>query len=143
MIVSARKPASFWREKRDTVVILVRGFPKMLSCQNKSRTRLQVWDFSISKKALLPEIRITEQPIQLTLGKINRPGYKFSKCFRKNGQSNLVLVLVLVGESKGPLFYWRSCTKVDTLSSAAVFAFFLLALGSVGTTLTLWVASPL
>ena len=35
--LSARKPASFWREKRDTVVILVRGFAKMLSCQNKSR----------------------------------------------------------------------------------------------------------
>ena len=34
--VSARKPASFWREKRGTVVILVRGFAKMSSCQNKS-----------------------------------------------------------------------------------------------------------
>ena len=28
---SAGKPASFWREKRDTVVILVRGFAKMMS----------------------------------------------------------------------------------------------------------------
>ena len=37
--VSARKPALFWREKRDTVVILVRGFAKMSSCQNKSTTR--------------------------------------------------------------------------------------------------------
>jgi len=37
--LSARKPTSFWREKRDTVVILVRGFAKMLSRQNKSRTR--------------------------------------------------------------------------------------------------------
>ena len=37
--VRARKPASFWREKRDTVVILVRGFAKMLSCQNNSTTR--------------------------------------------------------------------------------------------------------
>mgnify|MGYP000677641609 CR=1 FL=1 len=35
--LSARKPMSFWREKRDTaVVILVRGFAKMLSSQNKS-----------------------------------------------------------------------------------------------------------
>ena len=25
-ILSARKPTSFWREKRDTIVILVRGF---------------------------------------------------------------------------------------------------------------------
>ena len=29
--VSARKPASFWREKRDAAVILVRGFAKMSS----------------------------------------------------------------------------------------------------------------
>jgi len=35
--VSARKPASFWREKLDTVVTLVRGLAKMLWCQNKSR----------------------------------------------------------------------------------------------------------
>ena len=35
----ARKPASFWREKRVTVVILVRGFAKMSTCQNKSTTR--------------------------------------------------------------------------------------------------------
>ena len=49
--LSARKPASFWREKRHTVVILLRGFAKMFSCQNKSRTRKQFWHFSISKKA--------------------------------------------------------------------------------------------
>ena len=35
----ARKPASFWREKRDAVVILLRGFAKIMSRQNKSRTR--------------------------------------------------------------------------------------------------------
>ena len=40
-IVSASKPASFWREKRDTGVILVQGFAKMLSCHNKSTTRKQ------------------------------------------------------------------------------------------------------
>ena len=37
--VSARKPASFWREIRDTVVILVRVFAKMSSCQKKLTTR--------------------------------------------------------------------------------------------------------
>ena len=31
--MSARKPASFWREKRDAAVILVRGFAKMSSNQ--------------------------------------------------------------------------------------------------------------
>ena len=72
--LSARKPASFWREKRDTVVILVRGFAKMLSCQNKARRRKRFWHFLISKKAQLPTIRITEQPILLTKSKINRPG---------------------------------------------------------------------
>ena len=80
--VSARKPASFWREKRDTGVILVRGFAKMLSCQNKSTTRKQFWHFSISKKAQLPAVRITEQPTLLTKSKINRPGYKSLKYFR-------------------------------------------------------------
>ena len=60
--MSARKPASFWREKRDIVVILAQGFAKMLSCQNKSRTRLQ--------------------PFLPTKSKINRPGYKFPKYFR-------------------------------------------------------------
>ena len=34
-----------------TVVTLLRGFAKMLSCQIKSRTRQQLWHFSISKKA--------------------------------------------------------------------------------------------
>ena len=48
------------REKRDTVVTLVRGFAKILS-QNKSRTRQQFWHFSISRKAQLPAIRITKQ----------------------------------------------------------------------------------
>ena len=47
--MSAHKPASFWREKHDTVVIL-QGFPKMLWCQNKSRTQLQVWRFQSAKR---------------------------------------------------------------------------------------------
>lgn len=77
--MSARKPApSFWRENRDTVVILVRGFAKMLWCQNESRARLQ---FSICKMAHLPGI--TEQPILQTKSMIRRPGYKFSKYFRQ------------------------------------------------------------
>ena len=97
--LSARKPASFWREKRDAVVILVRDFAKMLSCLNNSRTRQQFWHFSIRKKAQLPAIRITAQSILLTKSTINHPGYKFLSIFAKNGQSNLVLVLVL--ETKG------------------------------------------
>ena len=47
-------------------------------------------------------MEITEQPVLLAKSKINRPGYKFSKNFYKNGQSNLILVLVLILESKGP-----------------------------------------
>ena len=47
-------------------------------------------------------IRITEQPILLTKRKINCLG---SKYLPKNGQSNLVLVLVL--ESKGPYYSSR------------------------------------
>ena len=48
----------------------------MLSCRNKSRTRKQFWYFSVSKKAQLPEIRITEKPILRTVSTINRLGYK-------------------------------------------------------------------
>ena len=80
--LSARKPASFWREKRVTVVILVRGFAKMSSCQNKSTTRQQFWHFSISKKAQVTAIRITEKPILLTKSKINLTAYKSSLYFR-------------------------------------------------------------
>ena len=38
--------------------------------------------FFDSKKAQLPAIIITEEPILLTKSKINRPAYKFSKYFR-------------------------------------------------------------
>ena len=40
--VSARKPASFWQEKHDTVVILVLGFS---SCQNKVKNMKAVLAF--------------------------------------------------------------------------------------------------
>ena len=72
--LSACKPASFCRERRDKVVILVRGFAKMLSCPNKSRPLEQFWHFSIREKAHLHAIRITEQPMLLTKRKINGPG---------------------------------------------------------------------
>ena len=49
--MSAHKPVSFWREKHDTIIILLQGFPKTLWCQNKSRTQLQLLHFSIRKKA--------------------------------------------------------------------------------------------
>ena len=53
-----------------------------MSCQNKSRKRSQFWHFSISRKAQLPAIRITEQPMLLTKSKTNHPRYKFFKYFR-------------------------------------------------------------
>mgnify|MGYP000721873431 CR=1 FL=1 len=40
----------------------------------------------------------------LTKSKINRPDHKFLSIFAKNGQSNLVLVLVLHLESKDPYY---------------------------------------
>ena len=40
-----------------------------------------VWHFLVSKKAQLPAIRITEQPILLTKSLINLPGCKSSKYF--------------------------------------------------------------
>ena len=37
--LSARKPASFWREKLDTVFILLRGFAKVISSAKTSRAK--------------------------------------------------------------------------------------------------------
>ena len=75
----------------------------MLSCYNKSRERYkQFWHFSINKKVQLPAMRITEQPILLTKRKIVWV-INFQSIFVKNGQSNLIFVLVLVLESKRSL----------------------------------------
>ena len=79
--LSARKRGSFWREKRDIVIILARGFAKLLSLQNKSRTRQRLAFFE-QQKAQLPAMRRTEQHILLTESKINRQGYKFATYFR-------------------------------------------------------------
>ena len=49
--------------------------------------------FFDQQKAQLQATRITEQPVLLTKSKINR------SIFAKKGQSNLLLVLVLVLES--------------------------------------------
>ena len=49
------------------------------------KNTVAVLAFTISKKAQLPAIRVTEQPILLTKGKINGPGHKFSKYFRYKG----------------------------------------------------------
>ena len=38
MTTSVWKPASFWREKRDTAVNLVRGFPKMVLSKQVKNT---------------------------------------------------------------------------------------------------------
>ena len=66
------------------------------------KTTVAVFAFSINENAQLPAIRITEQARLLTKRKIEGPGEKFSIFFAKNAQSNLVLVIVLVPESKGP-----------------------------------------
>ena len=69
--LSVCKPASFWREKRDTVIILL---------QVKNTAAVLAF-FNLQKGSKLPAIRITEQPILLTKSKINCMGYKFSRYF--------------------------------------------------------------
>ena len=59
MTLSGCKTVSFWQEKRDTVVILVKGFTKMLSCQNKQRTRLAVLAFFNQRKGSDTSIKNT------------------------------------------------------------------------------------
>ena len=77
--MSGRKPVSFWRENFDTVVIFQQDFAKMLSRQKQVKNTFwqvknKFWYFSIGKKAQLPAIKITEQPILQIKTKINRPG---------------------------------------------------------------------
>ena len=80
--LSACKRGSFWREKRDTVVILARCFAKTVDVTKQVQSGLAVGIFLSSRKAQLPDMRITEQPILLTKNKINRSGCKFSTYFR-------------------------------------------------------------
>ena len=77
---------------RDIFIDQHTGFANMFSCQNKSITRQQFWHLSISKKAELPAIIITEQPLLLT--KSISLIVRVKSIFAKNGQSDLVLVLV-------------------------------------------------
>ena len=69
-------------------MILARGVAK-ISCQNKSRKRSQFRHFSISRTAQLPAIRITEQPMLLTKGMINRPRFKLFEYFREKTSSQI------------------------------------------------------
>ena len=70
----ARKP-SFWREKRNTARRhFSTRFCKNFVLSKQVKNTVAAWHFSISKKAQLPAIGITEQPILLTKSKINRPG---------------------------------------------------------------------
>ena len=119
--VRVRKSASFWREKRDTVIILVRGFAKKFKCRCVKTSQQHGSSFGIffiSKKTKLPATRIViEQPIWLTKRRINRTGYKFPvRIFAKNGQSKLILILVLVLESKGPYIIRAENTAITTIT---------------------------
>ena len=83
-------------------------FCKNVVLSKQVKNMVVVWHFSIEKKAQLPAIRITEQPILLTRRKINNyyclcyKIFNVLSVFAKNRQSNLVVLLVLVLESKGP-----------------------------------------
>ena len=48
--VSARKPASFWREKRDTVFILVRGFSENVVLSKQVKNTVAVFAFFDQQK---------------------------------------------------------------------------------------------
>ena len=76
--VSARKPASFWREKCDTVVIFTARFCKNVDGTHQVKNTVGVLTFFDQQNG----IRVTDQPILLTKRKINRTGYKFLKYFR-------------------------------------------------------------
>ena len=48
--MSARKPVSFWREKRDTVVILVHGFEKNVVVLKQFKNKVTVLTFFDQQK---------------------------------------------------------------------------------------------
>ena len=75
------KLSHFGCEKRDTVIILVQDFANMFFVTKQVENTAAVFAFSISKKAQLQAIRITEQPILQTKSNISCPGYKFLKYF--------------------------------------------------------------
>ena len=51
--MSARKPASFWQEKRDTVVILVRGFAKNVVASKQVNNRVALLAFFDHQKGFV------------------------------------------------------------------------------------------
>ena len=57
-------------------------FCKNVVVSKQVTNNVAVLAFFYQEKAQLPAIRITEQAMLLTKGKINRPGYKFFKYFR-------------------------------------------------------------
>ena len=77
----------------------------MLPCQNKSRTCSSFSIFGSAKRLSYQQQELMSSlAILLTKSKINHPSYRFSKLciIPKSMQSNLILVLVPILESKGP-----------------------------------------
>ena len=61
---------------------IVRNYLKCCRIKTSQEPGSSFGIFRSAKKAQLPEMRITKQPILLIKSKINRPGYKFSKYVR-------------------------------------------------------------
>ena len=74
--LSACKPASFWQEKRDAVIILVQGFAQNVVVSKQFKNTLIGLAFFDQQKGSVP-FNKNKQPILRTRSKINRPGYKF------------------------------------------------------------------
>ena len=78
--LSASKLVSFWQEKHHFST----SFCKNVVVSKQVKITVAVLVFSISQKAQLLAIRITEQPMMLTKRKINRPGINFLSIFPKS-----------------------------------------------------------
>ena len=79
--MSAHKPASFWREKRETVVSFSSKFSKNFIVLKQVTITVAVLGFIADEKAHLAATKTTEQPKLLTKSKMNRPINTFSKYF--------------------------------------------------------------
>ena len=95
--MSARKPVSFWREKRDTVVILYEALQK---CCHVKTSQENGSSFGLFRSAKI-SVTINRNKSAIYTSK-KELDINFLSIFTKNGQSNLELALVRALKSKGP-----------------------------------------
>ena len=105
----ARELASFWRENVVAVVTLLRVLARMSNWRKQD-----IWKFyhlAIGRGRKPPSLKITVLTFPVKNGKMKLSGESILRIREKNFKSNLILVVVLVLESKG-LYCWNMGNKI-------------------------------